>query len=380
MKPAESTAAPSGTPAPTEPSTPRAATPGSWLPTGSTVRPHAWHVAVLLRDGRVLVAGGAINDRLDGQILASAERYDPQAASWTAVGDMAEARWGHSATLLPDGTVLVAGSYDNSAESLASSELFDPAGGTWTVTEAMNDGRGGHTATLLRDGTVVVAGGQGPAAPVALATAELYDPRSGRWTAVGSLNRPRHGHTATLLPDGRVLVVGGGGEIQLADGPAHSATAELYDPIDRRWTTTRSMTMARAGHTTTLLADGRVLVVGGGVGDETTARSAELYDPVKETWTLVSSMARFRTGHTATTLGDGRVLVAGGVGLGSDPPRLASAELFDPRTGTWTETASMITPGFGQTATLLHDGRVLALGDYDDESQGSAAIYDVGGG
>ena len=154
----------------------------------------------------------------------------------------------------------------------------------------------------------------------------MYDPRSGAWTATPNMGSPRQGQTATLLPDGRVLVVGGAGEARLEEGPAYSATAELYDPRTGRWNETESLTMARAGHTATLLPNGKVLVVGGSVGDDATARSAELYDPSSGTWTLTSSMASARTGHVATILADGKVLVAGGVGLGSDPLRLDSAE------------------------------------------------------
>ena len=169
---APTASAPLPTPTP-EPS--RDATAASWHAVGNMVTPHAYHTATLLPDGRVLVAGGLVNDRLDGRGSASAELFDPGSASWTATTAMARARWGHTATLLLDGTVLVAGGY--------------------------------------------LSGG------VLRATAELYDAKTGRWTATGSMNRGRGGQTATLLPDGRVLVVGGGAESTELEGGPRSATA-----------------------------------------------------------------------------------------------------------------------------------------------------------
>ena len=338
--------------------------------------PHAFHTVTLLRNGHVLVAGGLINDRIDGQVSAAAEAYDPARAAWTVTTAMTVARWGHTATLLSDGAVLVAGGYINSSESLGSSERYDPDLASWSATGDMGQGRGGHTATRLADGTVLVAGGYTLSSPRGLASAERYDPGVGSWTATARMRVARQGHTATALADGTVLVVGGGGEVRLAEGPAYGATAESYDPGTGRWTTVASLTMARSGHTATLLPDGRVLVVGGSAGDDTTARSAESFDPRTGRWTMTSSMASARSGHTATLLADGTVLVIGGVGLGSDPIPLASAEIYDPATQSWAAIADMSGHrGVHHSATLLPDGRVLVVGDYDDESGAAAELY-----
>src|SRR5882724_2823996 len=137
--------------------------------------------------------------------------------TWTPTGSLNTARLLQTATLLPNGMVLIAGGFS------ASAELYNPASGTWTPTGSLNTARGFHTATLLHNGMVLVAGGFG--ANNYLASAELYDPASGTWTPTGSLNTARDGHTATLLPNGMVLVAGGFG----ASGPP-LASAEHYDP------------------------------------------------------------------------------------------------------------------------------------------------------
>jgi hypothetical protein len=212
------------------------------------------------------------------------------------------------------------------------------------------------TATLLTDARVLVVGGS--ANPDAPATAELFDPGTGRWTATKSMARAGEGHTATLLTDGRVLVVGGYSGDWLAK-------AELYDPGSESWTATGSLTTARGGHTATLLTDGRVLVVGGSLGETgsyTSSAAAELYDPRSGKWTATASMGTARPGHTATRLLDGRVLVTGGTSDSINIEGLTSAELYDPGSGTWTATGSMAEARFGHKTILLSDGSVLVAG------------------
>jgi len=171
------------------------------------------------------------------------------------------------------------------------------------------------------------------------------------WIVTGELDGQRTGHTSTLLADGTVLLAGGGGS-----GGESLASAALYDPDSGSWSATGDMGEQRVAHTATLLPDGRVLVAGGNVmtslPSTTTLASAELYDPASGTWTATGAMSMAKAGHSATELDDGTVLVAGG----------GSVELYDPTTGRWRTTASLAVPRSGHTATLLEDGGVLVAG------------------
>jgi N-acetylneuraminic acid mutarotase len=241
---------------------------GTWAATGSMSAALCLRTAVLLPNGKVLVAGGYPGGG-GAYNVASAELYDPATGLWTATGAMTTIRGGFTATLLPNGKVLAAGGYRNfdqnvSGTNLSSAELYDPATGTWTATGSMSVARGTHTANLLPNGQVLVAGGY---VRSILNSAELFDPATGTWTATGLMSVARADHKATLLPDGTVLASGGVGGI---------SSAELYDPASRTWTATSSMSVARGSHTANLLPDGTVLVVGGG-GSTGFDASAELY-------------------------------------------------------------------------------------------------------
>ncbi len=339
---------------------------GTWTATGSLNTARENFTATLLPDGKVLVAGGSLGT--PALALASAELYDPSTGTWTATGSMHTARDQFTATLLADGTVLVAGGYGPGGR-LASAELYDPSTGTWTTTGSLNTARELQTATLLADGKVLVVGGADSGGNP-LASAELYDPSTEMWTTTGSLDTARWNHTATLLPDAKVLVAGG----SPADSPGGTfASAELYDPSTGMWTTTGSMHTAREDFTATWLPDAKVLVAGGADSQGTFA-SAELYDPSTGTWTATGSLNTARDFHTATLLADGKVLVAGGFGpVGA----FASAELYDPSTETWTTTGSLNTGRAIHTATLLADGKVLVAAGQDSSGflVASAELY-----
>ncbi len=331
---------------------------GGWAGTGSMAAARVFHSATLLPDGKVLVAGGGFGST----VTASAELYDPRAGTWSPTGGMRTTRSFHTATLLQNGTVLVAGGEDSSGAALASAEVYTPATGAWAPTGSMHRAHGAfHTATLLPDGKVLVAGGDDGATRAAADT-ELYDPGTGTWMPTGSMSTPRKEHTATLLPDGRVLVAGG-----TPDDATFLASAEIYDPRAGTWSPTASMGAIRRNHTATLLPDGRVLVAGGDNGEDAET-GAEVYDPRVGTWSPTASMGIARSGHTATSLRDGRVLVVGGGTIG--------AEVYDPRVGTWSPTASMGAIRRNHTATLLPDGRVLVAGGVDiGTTLSSAEVY-----
>jgi hypothetical protein len=219
--------------------------------------------------------------------------------------------------------LLVAGGFDNSARELASTELYDPATGKFSSTGSMAVPRANFTATMLATGRVLVAGGGGEGG--AGASAELYDPTTGKFSRTGSLTVARYHQTATLLKDGRVLIVGGNNGHWAVNSP------ELYNPATGKFSATGAMSTDRMLHSSTLLSDGRVLVVGGQApaasGASFILASCELYDPATGRFTPTGSLIQARIDQTATLLTDGRVLIAGG---GDISGWLASAELYRP--------------------------------------------------
>jgi N-acetylneuraminic acid mutarotase len=235
----------------------------SWSPTGSLAVGRRRHTATLLGNGKVLVVGGLVGAGVSDSRTRAAELYDPATGTWSSAGKTAVARAGHTATLLENGQVLVAGGYGG---PLASAELYDPATNTWSPAASMAQARGDSTATLLGNGLVLVAGGLVYGTTI-LASAELYDPATNTWSPAASMAQPRWHHTATLLGNGTVLVVG------------LQAPAEVYDPATNTWSSAGYMAQPRIYQTATLLENGQVLVAGGSNPIGHVVATAERYDP-----------------------------------------------------------------------------------------------------
>ncbi|MCK9689493.1 kelch repeat-containing protein [Scleromatobacter humisilvae] len=331
----------------------------------------AGHTATLLTGGKLLVAGGV---KSAGAGTAAADVFDPVALTWTSVAPMNVMRSSHAATLLADGRVLVTGGSTVSSTAAkgyvnnASAEIYDPVTNTWTATPPMGAARSHHTATLLPDGKVLVVGGEN-AQYLVEPTAEIYDPVANTWSAPRSQPIARRSqHTATPLPSGLVLIAGG---FDIVNGLLTPLTsAELYDPVlhtttstdshgvttalvtgGQDFTATTPMAFTHYGHSATRLADGRVVVVGGNT------TQTEIYDPVAGGWTTQGATAATHTSHGAVLLADGRILVAGGTQFAQP-----AAELFDPASGVWTAAATMLVTRSNPTATLMPDGSVMVCG------------------
>ena len=299
----------------------------------------ASHTATVLTDGRVLIAGGLSGNTA----LSSALLIEVVSGAVRTTGSLQQARGRHTATLLKDGRVLIAGGVAVSGTTvtpLDAAEVYDPASGAFTTVGSMASARMFHAAAALPDGRVLICGGAGAAVPGGVTpiqvTAEIFDPATGRFAATANMNVTRSGHTATLLDTGQVLVTSQG-------------TAELFDPTTNRFSRTGNPTQARGGYTATLLRDGRVLLLGG-LALNLSQTLAELYDPRTASFQVTGSMAMSRHDHTATLMPDGRVLVAGGrvmIKAAEGDPRpytstpTATAEIYDPAAGTFTPTASL---------------------------------------
>ena len=340
--------------------------------TGSVAAPRAYHTATLLPNGKVLIAGG---QAAGGWSINTAELYDSAIDAFTATGVMRTACYHHAATLLPSGRVLVAGGQDSSSVPLSSAELYNPPeqGGTFSPQGDGGTRHFGYTANHLYGGIVLMEGGwAGTGQP--LSEAQLYHSSTGTFTSTGTSIYPRMEHTATSLSDHEVLIVGGYGGTN-----GIYSQAEVYSLYAGGSSPAGVMNQARRNHTATLLTmlpyplNTKVLIAGGRI--TASLKSAELYDPANRTFTYTGSMRKARYDHTATFLPNGKVLVAGGAQYGVGVTN--SEELYDPATGGFTFTGSMVTPRNGHTATLLTNGKVLIAGGAS--SSGStkyAEIYD----
>ncbi|MHB8663978.1 MAG: Kelch repeat-containing protein [Acidimicrobiales bacterium] len=282
--------------------------------------------------------------------------------------------------VLADGRVLVAGGQSELVSgtgavaeySADSAEVFDPTTGQWHATGSMTALRKKLALVTLADGKVLAVGGRSLVSVRGgglrvncftpgctnlfwdLNSAEVYNPATGAWTAVGHMSAARIRPTATLLADGSVLVTGGGID-----------TAERFDPRTGSWSAAGSTGAVRLGETATRLDDGRVLVCGGVDQNQVPVASCQVYDPRRRAWSSTAPLRLPVAFHTATVLSDGRVLVAGGQ-TGADLKVTAAAEVWSPSVAVWTRVPSLMTARASHGAVRLADHVVLVCGGGDE--------------
>lgn len=377
----------------------------AYTPTGSLAKARVDYTATLLSDGQVLMVGGS---GPFGGFVAEIELYDPASGQFTVVASLATPRAHHTATRLPQTTdgiedILIVGGTGIAGTSTSVERLtYNTATRTFrkvTVSTAasLSVARQDHTATLLMDGSVLVTGGTGQTNQPVAAVERWF---GNAFSLAGALSHPRRNHFATLLPTGQVLIAGGldsqaiaptelytpgygfkdignmvtprfyaaaaslpNGQVLYVGGYDASflnqvASTEIYDPF---WAGIGPMSQGRANHSSTLLADGRVLLAGGDDGMGGARSSAELFDPATMNFARVNMLAS-REKHTATRLASGEVLLTGGqAGVGQF---LASSEIFRPASNSFVASAALSVPRLDHTATLLADGRVLVTGGF----------------
>jgi Galactose oxidase, central domain/Kelch motif len=354
-----------------------------------------------LPDGQVLAVGG-VADCCEETVLASAELFDPATGNWSATESMSIPRARHTATLLPNGKVLVAGGLcpgltdpgcpklgraeQDPDGAITLAELYDPATGTWSPTGSMVEPRFEHSATLLANGMVLVVGAE-HAPDEFLASTELYDPRTGRWTAAGDMANGRNDQCTALLPSGRVLVAGGVGPLSPTTdehGPLRST--ELFDPKIGRWAVSGRLAVPRvAGGPCLLLGDGTVLMPGGGGAGDRLLASVEVYDAARGQWQATTSMPMARVGYAAVVLQSGEALLVGGFteSGNADPGTVVASNpdlpalVFNAGTLVWSDAGGIGTTGtsFASSAVVLRDGKVLVAGGFAGPSGPTASAY-----
>ena len=325
---------------------------GTTTATGSMSTPRIYHTATLLPNGKVLIVGG---ETTGNAVTNSAEIYDPVAGTFSATLVNGYSSYGHTAVLLMNGKVLISGGY-NGATYIANSSLYDPVAGAFSVTPSMNSPRLNHTATLLPNGKVLISAGYNAGS---LASAELYDPVANTYSVTGSLSQKRHAHSATLLPNGKVLVTCG----TIDSGSTRVTATELYDFNAGTFSATGSIPTGRLFAHIALMPNGNVIVAGGEDSTNASVTTTDVYDPVVGTFGIAGALGTGRFGAAMTVLWNGAILVTGGISATSV---FASAELFTPtgsnRLGTFTTTGAMANARDQHTSLLLWNGKVLISG------------------
>lgn len=332
------------------------------------------HQVAALDDGHALIMGGAQAISFDlatGNVsvdpLASAEIWDEKAGTFTATAPMNVTRILHTATHLPDGRVLVIGGASSLSSGTNTAEVFDPATSKWSFVRPSDGSHAAHTATLLPDGRVLVIGG------FLQSEVEIYDPKTDTWSVRAAMGKSRGGHTTTVLPSGKVLVAGGG-----TDWTNASDEVFLYDPVTDERKDMPPMSTPRVGHVAGLLPSGKVIVVGGANGSVLLAErlaTAEIFDPKTKTWSPAPTANAKRAFAVSHVLPSGNFVVIGGDPNGIlSPGDEKSAEVFDESKNAWIKAGNMNIGRTAPASLLLADGRILVTGGFDGTCTESTEI------
>jgi Galactose oxidase, central domain/Kelch motif len=315
---------------------------GTYSVVGSMARARYYHTATLLPDGRVLVVGGTPDGLSEN--IAEAEIFDPETSRFSSTGKLAVGRYLHTATLLNDGRVLVVGGVARGGTT-TSAEIFNPGTGLWSSVGNLQVERNAHTATLLGNGTVLVAGGKDLYSK-STSSAEIFNPTTLSFTATGSLSYARSYHTASIV-DGKVFMMGGLGPNGELIGSLESFYGSGFNRVSQ-------LNVPRYAHTATVTPNGDILVTGGGAAGADGTASVELCKPYTGC-NIITSMNEGRIYHTATMLANGDVLVAGGVRFVSPAASLKSSELYDPL---------FLSPASGSLPQKMsrHTGALITMG------------------
>jgi hypothetical protein len=340
-------------------SEPSTQTLGSVRRTGQMLEPRSGQSATLLPNGKVLIAGGM---RRNQDFYKSAELFDPGTGKFQPTGEMSVGRVGNIAVLLRSGKVLVAGGWVGQGGT-DEAELYDPSTGKFSVISKMTARRGRPSATLLANGDVLIAGGEErDNEPVS--SAEIFDEKTSSFRSTGSMHHARESHTATLLKDGRVLIAGGYADEVMS-------AAELYDPKKGTFSETGNLSVARCKQTAGLLPEGKVLIAGGSNsrGWNGNLSSAEIYDPQsgKFTPTVPMNDSRFKLPDEAVQLDSGKLLIAGGSRM---------VEVYDSSSAKFFVASGQLSNSWHfMTETKLQDGSVLLAGGYPNNDRATAEAW-----
>ena len=302
-----------------------------FAPAASSTQARAFHTATLLNDGHVLIAGGIV---AGSTYLASAEKYDRLSNAWSSAGSMLITRSSHTATLMNDGHVLVVGGNNAGSSALTSVEIYNPASNSWTTAASLLAGRSLHSAVPLPDGSVLVSGG-------GVSNLTRYDPALNSWSNIATAAVTG---TAVLLNSGKVLII-------------DTASAKLFDPVSNGLSNAGTIPTPRASFTVSLLGDGRVMTVGGRISLSST-NAVDIYSPATNTWSAATPMAASRIAPVAL-LTNGLVLAVAG---SNNNGILNSAEVYDPASNTWTSAGNLTIARSDHIATRLTNGAVLIHG------------------